>query len=232
VEAGDVVLDAVVIGGAVGGLVVGFIFGRQTAPGSSEARDLQKQLDEAQAENRRLAAGVRDHFVAAAEKLNRLTEQYREVHQHMAAGAAALCGGDNAAAFAALEAPRDIEGELSEDAQEVSEDVPAESGAQRQDDGDTTAQAVVEPPRDYAPDDDDGAAGDSGDAEGDTDSAQSVEPPRDYAPKASPDDPGVLNERFGLDDDSSDESGDGEAESADDAAAVSAADSRAERRNG
>ncbi len=30
-----------------------------------------------------------------------------------------------------------------------------------------------------------------------------VEPPRDYAPKSSPDDPGVLNERFGLEGDES-----------------------------
>lgn len=32
-----------------------------------------------------------------------------------------------------------------------------------------------------------------------------VEPPRDYAPKTSPDDPGVLNERFGLDGEGGDE---------------------------
>jgi uncharacterized membrane-anchored protein YhcB (DUF1043 family) len=49
-----------------------------------------------------------------------------------------------------------------------------------------------------------------------------LEPPRDYAPKTSPDEPGVLNERFGIDDDgvppdhSKDDQGDEEVSAADD----------------
>lgn len=146
-------VDTIAIGAAAGGLLLGYLLGRAMAPGSSEARALEKQLQEARAEKQQLAGAVREHFVTTAEKINRLTEQHRDVYQHLASGAASLCGSDDAAAFAALEGPRDIEGEVAGDAD-------------------------AEP-----------AAGGDGEAA----------PPRDYAPKTSPDEPGVLNERFGLD---------------------------------
>ena len=86
---------------------------------------------------------VNAHFADTAARLNALTENYREVYEHIAQGAADLCPTEGASGFTALQPP--------------------------------------------AP-------------ETETIEADSImmEPPRDYAPKNSPDDPGVLNERFGL----------------------------------
>lgn len=131
---------------AVVGIVLGYIFGRRTAPGSREKRELEEKLEDMLAQKRHFEERVTEHFSQSAEKLNRLTEQYRDVHQHLAAGADALCNTGASAAFVALEAPA----------------TPAEPPAIEVDD-------VV------------------------------MEAPRDYAPKASPEAPGVLNERFGLD---------------------------------
>jgi uncharacterized membrane-anchored protein YhcB (DUF1043 family) len=60
------------------------------------------------------------------------------------------------------------------------------------------------------------AAGNGADGEAIDAGSVQLEPPRDYAPKASPDTPGVLNERFGIDaegvppDHSKDDEGDAE----------------------
>jgi uncharacterized membrane-anchored protein YhcB (DUF1043 family) len=140
------------IGAIVGGLVVGWLFGRQTAPGADEARDFKKQLDEVIEEKNVLESKVNSHFAKSAEMFNQLTDQYREMYAHMASGAATLGSDSTGRAFKALEAPAN----------------------------DATTGTTV----------------DAGDVV--------VEPPRDYAPKASPDDPGVLNEAFGLDKDAAD----------------------------
>ena len=140
--------EQMLIGAAIGaiiGLLIGYMVGRRTAPGAVEARDLELKLEETRAEQRNFQERVTEHFAESAEKLNRLSEQYREVFQHLAVGAETLVGEGASGAFRALEAP-------------------AENPA-------IEADNVV------------------------------AEPPRDYAPKTSPDDPGVLNENFGLDKD-------------------------------
>ena len=138
----DPVLIAVI--GAVIGLLIGYFLGRRSAPSSVQTRELEEQLSDATASRERFEQRVNDHFAETAGKLNALTENYREVYEHIASGAAELSPQAGAAAFTALAAPAD-------------EDKAIE------------ADEVM------------------------------VEAPRDYAPKTSPDDPGVLNERFGLD---------------------------------
>lgn len=134
---------------AVVALIIGFFLGRRMAPGSQETRELEGKLDEAKAHQERYETRVNAHFADTASKLNALTQNYRDVYEHLANGATDLCSQDGAAQFNALAAPA---------AQEAPEDTVIEQ------------ESVV------------------------------VEAPRDYAPKTSPDDPGVLNERFGLED--------------------------------
>ncbi|MEM1188746.1 MAG: YhcB family protein [Pseudomonadota bacterium] len=133
--------------GAIIALFIGYFIGRRGAPGSAENRKLQSELDSLRDERARYEQRVNTHFAETAGKLNALTENYREVYEQIAEGAAALCSSGSGARFDALAAP-------------TSED----------DTGDTIEGSSVQ-----------------------------VEPPRDYAPKSSPDEPGVLNERFGID---------------------------------
>lgn len=132
--------------GAVAGLIIGYFFGGRMAPGSQKTRDLENKLQEASRVREQFEQRVNMHFADTAGKLNVLTDNYRDVYEHLASGAAELCSQDGTARFDALTAPSEPE------------QAPA-----------IEADSVV------------------------------VEAPRDYAPKTSPDDPGVLNERFGLD---------------------------------
>ncbi len=70
---------------------------------------------------------VVEHFTDTAALLNRLTESYRDVHNHLASGAAALCDDDSASIL-----PRLPDGSLSQLAQEPELD-------------------NIQPPLDYAP---------------------------------------------------------------------------------
>lgn len=135
----------VAIVGAAVGLLIGFFFGRRSAPGSEENRELEQKLQDAQAATERFEQKVNAHFAETAGKLNALTETYREVYAHLAKGAGDLCTLENGPSFNALTEP------ASEGPQTIESD------------------SVM------------------------------TEAPRDYAPKSSPDDPGVLNENFGMD---------------------------------
>lgn len=133
--------------GAIVALFIGYFFGRRGAPGSEENRKLQRELESLRDDRARYEQRVNAHFAETAGKLNALTENYRDVYEQIAGGAAALCSNSSGPRFDAL-AP------------------PAEENSA----GDTIEGSSVQ-----------------------------VEPPRDYAPKSSPDEPGVLNERFGID---------------------------------
>ncbi len=124
----DMVVPALI--GAIVGLVLGYFFGRRSAPGSEENRDLQRQVENLQEERSRYEQRVNEHFADTAGKLNTLTENYREVYEQIASGAAALCSQTSGPRFDALAPP-----------------------AQSTEDGDTIEadDVVVEPPRDYAP---------------------------------------------------------------------------------
>lgn len=141
--------EQLLIGAAIGailGFLLGYVFGRRSAPGSQQVSELEQKLEDAMQAKQEFKERVTVHFVESAQKLNTLTEQYREVHLHLAAGAENLCGEGTGGAFEVLGTP------------------PAETLTIESDE-------LV------------------------------MEPPRDYAPKSSPDEPGILNERFGLDKD-------------------------------
>jgi uncharacterized membrane-anchored protein YhcB (DUF1043 family) len=135
----------IAIAGAVIGLIIGYLAGRRTAPGSETARELGEKLEQAESARERYEQRVNAHFADTASKLNTLTANYRDVYQHIAEGSSELCSDDDSARFRSLAAPDEPEHDTVD------------------------ADSVV------------------------------VEAPRDYAVKTSPNDPGVLDERFGLD---------------------------------
>ncbi|MEE4278832.1 MAG: DUF1043 family protein [Halieaceae bacterium] len=120
--------------GAVVGLILGYFFGRRGAPGSEENRELQRELSKARDDQARFEQRVNAHFADTAGKLNTLTENYREVYQQIATGAADLCSSKKGPRFEALAAP-----------------AAAGSTEAAKDDDSIDADSIpVEPPRDYA----------------------------------------------------------------------------------
>jgi hypothetical protein len=69
---------------------------------------------------------VVEHFTETAKLLNNLTESYRDVHNHLAQGAATLCQGEGPISLERLESRRDLT------------EIPANL-------------AHIQPPLDYAP---------------------------------------------------------------------------------
>lgn len=124
----DMVVPALIA--AIVGIFIGYFFGRRSAPGSEENRELQRQLDTVRDERSRFEQRVNEHFADTAGKLNTLTENYREVYEQIATGAAALCSQSGGPRFEALAPPAE------------------EAGAPATIEADSV---VVEPPRDYAP---------------------------------------------------------------------------------
>ena len=118
-----------VIGGAVLlllGLGIGMLLGRRTSSQSQKNREVERQLDQVLQDKKAYEDEVVDHFADTAKLLNSLTDSYREVHNHLASGAAELCQGQGPVVMGKLE----------------NSDESTETPAQLAD---------VQPPLDYAP---------------------------------------------------------------------------------
>jgi uncharacterized membrane-anchored protein YhcB (DUF1043 family) len=76
------------------GLGLGWWIGGRKPVGDDVVRDLEARLDRAVQERNDYESEVREHFSRTAELLNRLTEDYRSVYQHVATGAEQLCDGE------------------------------------------------------------------------------------------------------------------------------------------
>jgi len=110
-----------ILGGCLGALI-----GRRGAPAAQRLREAELKLDQVLQDKKAYEDGVVEHFTDTAKLLNNLTEQYRDVHNHLAKGADSLCQGRGPVSLERLG-----------DAREVSE-IPAH-------------MADVRPPLDYAP---------------------------------------------------------------------------------
>ena len=118
-----------VIGGAVLlllGLGIGMLLGRRTSSQSHKNREVERQLDQVLQDKKAYEDEVVEHFTDTAKLLNTLTDSYREVHSHLASGAAELCQGQGPVVMGKLEGSRD------------SAEIPAQL-------------ADIQPPLDYAP---------------------------------------------------------------------------------
>ena len=79
---------------AVVGFLLGWATGSRTSAATKKYREIALKLDQVQQEKMAYEAEVVEHFTKTANLLNNLTESYREVHQHLAQGAADLCQGE------------------------------------------------------------------------------------------------------------------------------------------
>jgi len=117
-----------VVGAAVAilGLMLGWVTGRRTSSSEKKYRDIALKLDQVMQDKKAYEDEVVDHFTETAILLNNLTESYREVHNHLAQGAANLCQGAGPVSLERLESRRD------------QSEIPAHL-------------AHIQPPLDYAP---------------------------------------------------------------------------------
>ncbi len=113
------------------GAVAGWLLRRAFDPSEQRQRELEHRLHESEMALHDYRNRVTGHFRGTAERVNRLTEDYRELHQHLSGGAIELCdvsGPDTAPLLTSLGAA-------------------PHAGAATTD----AATATVNPPLDYAP---------------------------------------------------------------------------------
>lgn len=108
------------------GIGLGMLLGRRTSPAALKQREAERRLDQLLQDKQAYEDEVVEHFTDTAKLLNQLTEQYRNVHNHLAKGADRLCHGRGPVAL----------GQLGEAAD--SSEIPPQL-------------ADVRPPLDYAP---------------------------------------------------------------------------------
>ena len=109
------------------GLGLGVLLGRRISPAAQRQRETELKLDHVLQEKKAYEDEVVEHFGETAKLLNDLTERYRDVHNHLAKGASALCHGRGPVSLELLAGdPRD------------SSEIPANL-------------ADIRPPLDYAP---------------------------------------------------------------------------------
>ncbi len=77
--------------GFIIGLIVGAISYKLLKSDEAQVRALEEQLEKLHGEFESYKDNVHSHFNNSAELLTTLTESYREVYRHMAAGAQDLC---------------------------------------------------------------------------------------------------------------------------------------------
>lgn len=85
------------------GLLLGWLVGRRTSAANQKYRDVERKLDQVLQEKKVYEDEVVEHFSDTAKLLNNLTESYRDVHNHLANGAATLCQGQGPVALGRLE---------------------------------------------------------------------------------------------------------------------------------
>lgn len=111
------------------GLLVGALVYKQLKSDEAKVRMLEEQLENLERDYESYKDNVHSHFNNTATLLNNLTDSYREVYRHMAAGAQALC-------------PEYISEQLSHSAK-AQESLTRDSFADQ-------AETAIVPPRDYA----------------------------------------------------------------------------------
>jgi uncharacterized membrane-anchored protein YhcB (DUF1043 family) len=88
---------------AIVGIVLGWLGGRRTSSVEKKYRDVALKLEQVTQDKVAYEADVVEHFTETARLLNNLTESYREVHNHLAQGAATLCNGAGPVSLERLE---------------------------------------------------------------------------------------------------------------------------------
>jgi len=76
--------------------IIAFIIGRLTSNERKNNKRLQTELEQSREEIRDYRSRVTNHFRETARRVNVLTENYRDVYEHLALGAKDLCDKNNA----------------------------------------------------------------------------------------------------------------------------------------
>ncbi|WP_167854937.1 YhcB family protein [Mangrovimicrobium sediminis] len=108
------------------GVGLGMLLSQRVTPAGQKRREAERQLDDILQAKKAYEDEVVEHFSDTARLLNQLTESYRDVHNHLARGAADLCRGEGPVALEKMERRTDLA------------ELPADL-------------ADIEPPKDYAP---------------------------------------------------------------------------------
>lgn len=74
------------------GLIVGHLSALKRAPSPQAQRKLEEHLEKMEEQQHDYQNQVTEHFSETAQLLNQLTDNYRDVHNHLAKGAQLLCG--------------------------------------------------------------------------------------------------------------------------------------------
>lgn len=85
------------------GLAGGWFVGARSTSESRRSRELEQKLDQVMQDKKAYEDEVTQHFSETARLLNSLTQNYREVHGHLASGAANLCPDQSVVALGALD---------------------------------------------------------------------------------------------------------------------------------
>ena len=85
------------------GVLVGWAIGRRTSASEQKYRDVERKLDQVIQDKKVYEDEVVEHFTETATLLNGLTDSYREVHNHLAKGAATLCQGEGPVSLERIE---------------------------------------------------------------------------------------------------------------------------------
>jgi uncharacterized membrane-anchored protein YhcB (DUF1043 family) len=78
------------------GLIIGYISAAKRAPSPQAQRKLEEHLQKLEEQQEDYQQQVSEHFSETAQLLNQLTDNYKEVHQHLAKGAQLLCADQQA----------------------------------------------------------------------------------------------------------------------------------------
>jgi uncharacterized membrane-anchored protein YhcB (DUF1043 family) len=122
--------ETLLLSGAIAlivGIVLGVLFTRLLSADSRKQRDLERSVDRLLQQQKDYQHQVVEHFTDTAALLNNLAESYRDVHNHLAKGATALCDDESGS---------------------ILRPIPETPIAQITGEPDL---ASVQPPRDYAP---------------------------------------------------------------------------------
>ena len=105
------------LAGLVLGLAGGWLAGARSTSESRRSRELEHKLDQVMQDKKAYEDEVTQHFSETARLLNKLTRDYREVHGHLASGAANLCPDQSVVALGNLDNntdPNEIPPELAD----------------------------------------------------------------------------------------------------------------------
>ena len=111
------VLIVVAVVGLALGLAGGWLAGARSTSESRRSRELEHKLDQVMQDKKAYEDEVTQHFSETAHLLNNLTQNYRDVHAHLASGAANLCPDQSVVALGNLESgidPNEIPAELAD----------------------------------------------------------------------------------------------------------------------